>query len=233
MGLNFKKDLTKAQYAAVTHKHGPAMVASTVGSGKCVTADTLVPTNKGLIYIDQIPNYFQVGDQGNCSATVAGITTKGVKRQKTSHWFDMGTARTIEIQTDSGLQIRGTYEHPLLILQSSDGEFSFTQLNKIQVGDIVVTSLGTNLWGTTEIDPDLAYIMGLLIGDGSLSLKEGIFGSGGLCKNRMAAMFISVLIDRSKYHKVKKYLQLNGDLFMTHSPFRYVPSSILQSNRGF
>lgn len=39
MGLNFKKDLTKEQYAAVTHGESAAMVASTAGSGKtrCIT----------------------------------------------------------------------------------------------------------------------------------------------------------------------------------------------------
>jgi len=242
-------ELTKEQQAAVEHAGGPAFVISGPGGGKCVTANTLIPTSKGLIYIDKIPDHFDVTSDDECAAIVAASTEKGIQASTTSHWFDMGKSRTITVTTESGLSIQGTYEHPVQVVLEN-GDIVWKQLKEIKEGDIVTVSLGANLWGQQTLDSLTAYVLGLLIGDGTLSLRGGNFG---LCRNdvRMEKAFRKFLKKVYNYDKVKTYnknnsrsvthtvssvrikkdLEVRYGVPMTRSPFKYIPNPVLCSDK--
>lgn len=152
----------------------PVLALSSPGSGKCITGNSLVLTNKGMIRIDSIPERFQVNDN-ECNVNVISYGVNGERiPTKTSHWFDMGESQTRIIKTKSGYTIEGTLEHPLLIL-NDNGDLEYKQLRDISIGDYVPLSIGDNLWGDENIiSEDMAYFMGLLIADGCLSSRNGV-----------------------------------------------------------
>src|SRR5699024_6276563 len=99
--------------------------------GKCVRGDTLISTDKGLIKIEEIPEYFYVNPSTNESeAKIISYDTLGNKypSKKTSHWFNMGQSATKKITTNYGREIEGTPEHPLLVINRVSGELEYKKM---------------------------------------------------------------------------------------------------------
>ena len=148
------------------------------GSGKCVTGNTLLVTNKGVIPIDEVPKYFTVRED----SIVEGLdiisldpTTLEFTRAPASHWYQLGMQKTIGIKTDTGLGVEGTSEHPVVVLEA-DGNFIFKRLDEIKIGDWIVSGYNTHLFGRYTKIPNekIAYLMGVLVGDGCLTIRNRI-----------------------------------------------------------
>jgi ATP-dependent metalloprotease FtsH len=146
------------------------------GTGKCVTGDTKILTGKGPVAIDEIPKYFSV----NQDSTVDGLKVISLdpnnlsfKTTFASHWYDLGEQETYKINTDNGMAIEGTPEHPIVVVDKGSGNFIFRRLDEIAVSDWVVASYNTRLFGnyTKLPDPEAAYLLGVLTGDGCLTVK--------------------------------------------------------------
>ncbi|MBM3152514.1 MAG: hypothetical protein FJZ96_10000 [Chloroflexi bacterium] len=105
----------------------------------------------------------------------------------------------MRVRTRLGFEFEGTPEHRIWLRLPDETE-GWRSLEEIRPGDITAILPGTNLWGkTTEIKfsrpaahgsqksyslpdrllPDLAYIMGLLVGDGTLTYTNYITLSTG------------------------------------------------------
>ena len=142
------------------------------GSGKCITGDSLVITNKGIMPICDIPRHFYVdpGTYEVAGLRVQSVTIEGQTVQPTvSHWWDVGESDTYRIKTEVGLEIEGTPEHPLLVVMP-DGTFQWKSLEDLQVGDWLPVKRGDGVFGyDATLDEETAYIFGLLIGDGNLT----------------------------------------------------------------
>ncbi len=148
------------------------------GCGKCITGDSLVLTNKGLIKIEDIPKYYFVDKKNNVSGAKVvsfNLPKKKNQLQTASHWYNLGLQSTIKIETQLGQSIEGTSEHPIIILNKS-GDFQFKRLDQAQEGDYVVVRYNTQQFGRDHTIPDqeTAYLLGLLIGDGGLTIKGRI-----------------------------------------------------------
>jgi cell division protease FtsH len=152
------------------------------GTGKCVTGDTLIQTSKGLIAIDEIPKYFSI----NPDNTVDGLTivtldqkTGSLKLSLASHWYDLGKQNTVSIKTESGMKLEGTPEHPIITVDKETGHFIFKQLGDIKKDEWCVIGSNTNIFGSYTKVPsvDVAYLLGVLTGDGCLTIKDKIIFS--------------------------------------------------------
>ncbi len=149
------------------------LLVGPAGTGKCVTGDTYIWTNKGLMEIKDVPKYYFVDDKNN-KAYGAGLTSFNIEnvtpeKQYASHWFDLGHQKTYQIRTDQGFSLEGTPEHPVVVM-SDDGRLRFKQLSKIQPGDYLAIQFGQRAFGNSGLmDADTAYLLGLLTGDGNLS----------------------------------------------------------------
>ena len=143
------------------------------GVGKCVTGDTIVWTNKGLMEIREIPRYYFIDPKSHQAygAGVAGFDTEKILsvNEFASHWYDLGEQKTIKIRLDQGFCLEGTREHPVVVMDC-DGNLRFRQLDQIKQGDYVAVQFGREMFGNLQIvDKDTAYLMGILTGDGNMS----------------------------------------------------------------
>ncbi|MDC1205389.1 ATP-dependent zinc metalloprotease FtsH [Candidatus Pacebacteria bacterium] len=154
------------------------MMMGAPGTGKCITGDTILLTNKGTVAIGDVPKYFTVRDDD----TVEGLDIVSVdpktlefERLPASHWYALGEQETKIVHTDVGATIEGTHEHPVVVM-NEDGQMEFKRLDAVSKDEYVVMSSGTHMYGsyTSVPDSEAAYLLGLLVGDGCLTIKDRI-----------------------------------------------------------
>src|SRR5437660_5565666 len=156
---------------------------------KCVTGDTLVLTGQGLqtmedIYL-QLPHKPHDGEFVPFETTILGIYGP----EKASKFYCGGFQPIYEVETNLGYTIRGTANHPLLTLQPG-GELTWTKIGELQPGSYVALARGSRVFGQSAtlpesfyplprqprtITPELAYWLGLLTAEGSVTPYETWF----------------------------------------------------------
>jgi len=101
------------------------------GVGKCVTGDTLVLTDEGLLPLAEvIPDGLADDACAPVETRVYGLN--GL--EAASHAYRGGLSRTLRIATRQGFTIEGTPEHPLVGLTEA-GELAFRRLDELKPGD--------------------------------------------------------------------------------------------------
>ena len=177
--------VTEARTSDIVFASGPA------GTGKCVAADTLVLTERGLRPIETLASGTVPGDQPPLALAVSGID--GL--EQTSHFYDGGTADTLRVRTRLGYSVEVTPEHPLLVLSES-GALTWRRADELAPGDVLALQRGQHLFGDEDevgfayaptspmsrarplscdrLDPDLGYFLGLVVGDGSLTAPRTV-----------------------------------------------------------
>ncbi|MEK7163822.1 MAG: ATP-dependent metallopeptidase FtsH/Yme1/Tma family protein [Patescibacteria group bacterium] len=170
--VDFLKNPAKYKAVGARTPKGVLLVGPS-GVGKCVTGDTIVWTNKGLMEIREIPRYYFVDQRSHKvhGAGVAGLDTDKMvsTREFASHWYNLGEQNTIKLRLDQGYSLEGTPEHPVIVM-GGDGKLRFRKLSDIQNGDYVAIQYGQKMFGDLNlVDMDTAYLLGLLTGDGNMS----------------------------------------------------------------
>ena len=164
--------------------------------GKCVVGDTLLLTVHGLRPIA----HFAHPDQADDAFRPLALTLDGPNGAVvTSHFYTGGEQETIRIRTRTGFELEGTPEHRIWV-RDADGREQWRRLGELQEDDYAIIRYGNELWGSTvrlnlpedeldwrakryslpqELNPDLAYLFGLLVGDGTLTYRESFLLSTG------------------------------------------------------
>jgi DNA mismatch repair protein MutS len=157
-------------------------------AGKCLAENTLVSTDRGLLPIGSLrPAETRADTFAETKALVHGLEG----RTLTSHFYDGGRASVLRVRTRLGYEIVGTHDHRLWA-RRTDGMEGWVRLADLTLEDFVALKPGVELWGTlTDLDnipfchvrgakryrlpkrltPDLAYLLGLLVGDGNTTVK--------------------------------------------------------------
>lgn len=109
-------------------------------SKTCVAGDSLVETNKGLLYVDEIAASSECLENG--SAVVKDLTTKNHLGRDAMIGFvsDQGVKCVYRVTMKSGLSIKTTIDHKFILLNDEDGLEAWAELRDINVGDRIKLS---------------------------------------------------------------------------------------------
>nr|BAL53207.1 ribonucleoside-diphosphate reductase alpha chain [uncultured Chloroflexota bacterium] len=175
------------EIVAGIRQHGIRNAAqTTIAPTGCVVPGTLISTDRGLLPIETLGNIH--GDQWQ--EVQLQVSSEGGERTAT-HFYINGQAHTLRVTTRRGYAIQGTDGHRIRVLVN--GELVWKRLDELKPGmKVPLQSPGligaprtVNLDTTLETDfhaspvtlpevmtPELAYLIGLFMGDGSLKERS-------------------------------------------------------------
>ena len=141
-----------------------------VGDYKCSVLDTLILMADGS---SKEARHIQVGDE-----IVAWDEEKGLVSSKVSWTADNGHQQTYIVKTVGGREVQVTGEHPFLIRDKAaragrSGTDVWVKAKDLQPGDRAQLAIGWDAPTETPFSYDDAYLMGALVGDGSIAPKAG------------------------------------------------------------
>jgi intein/homing endonuclease len=167
---------------------------------RCVVADTLVATSAGLVEIGSLAGTGKPIDNEweNCDLEVAQPRSE---IRHASLFYKGGKQDIVRIRTSRGFEIAGTPNHPVMVM-SEKGTHKWRALGDLRKGDQIVTRPGADVWPDScpsiaefaskaeeaaRLSPyskdvqlpsclneDFAYVLGVLVGDGSWTVKTGL-----------------------------------------------------------
>lgn len=162
--------------------------ASVIAPTGCLTGDTLITTDRGLVRLDELGDRY--GDRWQDLDLT--VSTDDGPRQATK-FFVNGEEPTRRIVTESGYRIQGTLAHRVKVVDETTGAWQWKRMADVAPGDLVPMQLRTlvgkarsvplpvldqayytgdqGLVVPEEVTPELAELVGYFMGDGSLHAK--------------------------------------------------------------
>ena len=142
----------------------------------CLTKDTLVLTNEGYKTIESIFKESGVNlDSSNKEHDIQyPLINRYGELEYTSKFFINGRQPVKEIKTNKGVNIKATYNHPMLVVE--DNEFKWKKVEDLKPKDLLVSRVGDNIFGSdnTIRTEEEAYVLGVVIADGYIGQKHVI-----------------------------------------------------------
>lgn len=155
----------------------------------CVTGDTLVSTDKGIYPIKDLEQ-FSINE--DIDIYVKGHSTQNYHASK---FFNSGSHKVITVKLLNGLEITGTYNHPIMVYER--GDFSWKLLSNLSNKDSVVLSKNfTNLFGKNNNLKE-AYVLGNYYSDETI--LEGLSQDVLNGSEEYLSVFFSNLFKKAKY----------------------------------
>lgn len=150
-------------------RHSFPMLIASRGASKCSPGHTKIWTENGVQTLKDL-----------CAVDIPHIKQRDFENLKIwgeNGWspldysFYNGVSKTKKIITKSGYEIEGTYNHPIRVI---DGEnIVWKNIEDIKIGDIVpINRKYSHNYKYNNLDSDVAYMIGALVGDGCYSVKS-------------------------------------------------------------
>jgi len=228
-------------------------------SGKCVTGETLIPTNKGLVRIDSLgdpngpehqPLQVSVAQESGCNS-------------RSAYFYNGGVKETKYIETFCGYRLEGTGNHRIKVI-TPECKVVWKYLDEINVGDMACINRTSQLWPieyldiskyhTDEnqpkyLDEKWGELLGLLAGDGhwtndkAISITVGEKAFEKYLMNTFRDLFGKVAyypdkrkvdVGRVSAHgtKIRKFFDNLGWTIECTTKTKQVPHSIMQSPKS-
>ncbi|HLL67598.1 MAG TPA: LAGLIDADG family homing endonuclease [Micromonosporaceae bacterium] len=162
--------------------------ASVLAPTGCLTADTMVTTDRGLVRLGELGDRY--GDRWQ-DADFSVSTDEGPRRA--TKFFINGEEPTRRVVTGGGYRIQGTLTHRIKVVDTASGEWVWRRMADVRPGDVVPLQLGTlvgeprtvplpvldQAYYTDDralrvpdaVNADLAELVGYFMGDGSVHAK--------------------------------------------------------------
>lgn len=212
----------------------------------CVTGDTLVLTDNGLIRIDELIK--QYGDISNVGlhplkSDINVWGNNGI--EYADQYFNSRESEIYRITTRTGMYVKTNNIHPLLTIDK-DGNYGDVQAQNLKVGDHLRVEIGTNVFGKNEIPVDDAYMLGGYIAEGWMNKQKrktgkvpvGIYISNTSPEFREIFLRNGFTIVQSNKNRLLNSNKIMIDKFIRYGvdPFRLcdsktVPSVIMGGSR--
>ena len=177
----------------------------------CVTGDTLVLTNKGILPINEISS------KKEAKINLEVLNYKG-SRKKASKFFNSGKHEIYELTTEQGYNLRGSFNHPVLCWEHDyfgKPSLQWKWLGDITKDDYVLINRNFSLFSNTN--PKLSkYIPSTNKREKKITLPSTM--------TRSLAFLFGALVSEGSFHQ-NKILFNNKDLIF----YNKVKDSILQN----
>ena len=142
------------------------LVGSRPKRGKCTSSfRTAILTNRGVLMPYEM---FDAKANQKVTCSDLELLDQHGQSRRASHWWNNGLSEVVDIETKQGTRLSVTPDHPVRVL-APNGCIAWRNAGDLRVGDYLVHRCGDRYWGDRDVDPDDAYIIGLLVGDGSIS----------------------------------------------------------------
>lgn len=172
MGIKPRDYQINAAEKAANVNRGIIRIAT--GGGKCVSKDSLMITSEGMLDYSELMDGINLKKEEACNYDIDVATILGNNgKDKSSMIYYDGFSDSIKIQTSFRYTITGTPNHKIQIL-NNNGNVVWKKVSQLEVGDYALVCPGTNMFGQEDMDNDEAYWYGMLMGDGSLTLKNRV-----------------------------------------------------------
>lgn len=149
--------------------HGLVQVYTGNGKGKCVSQDTWIVTENGLITVSEIIDRIGKPSPKTFKVIHLNLATHDGK-QCAEALYNGGVCETITVKTRFGYELTGTLNHPVLTL-TSEG-LKWQHFEQMPIGSYIAIARNYGLFGSTHRKDSKAYLAGLLLGDGHLVAKK-------------------------------------------------------------
>ena len=175
----------------------------------CISGDSLVCTDKGLVPIASM------SDKKEAELSERILSFDG-KQNRVTKFFNSGMRDTIEVETAQGYCIKGSLNHPLMCWSkgiAGKPKLEWKLLRDVRKGDVVVLQRGHSLFAKEafplqgfwkenkrytrtrlpkKMNPDLAFLLGALVSEGSFHQKKIIFNNSDMgYYNRVKSIIFS------------------------------------------
>lgn len=161
------------------------------GWGKCVSGDTYLYTDKGIIKIKELFDCEENGIEDYTGELSLRVVNKNHRQEKVTRGVYNGYKDTKKISTRHGYELECSHNHPILI-KKADGEIDFVLAKDLQVGDKILISMKNDVWNENKdvfiykkeirnhknlkisryITAEIAKIMGYVLGGGGLANRN-------------------------------------------------------------
>lgn len=217
------------------------VVGDDTGLGKCVSGDTLMRTNKGLVRIDSLMNHKDMTpDTFEPYRGTHKISIKG-KEHPIKNVYYGGVKPTKKITTTRGYQIIGSLIHPLLVLRNS--KHQWIEAQNLREGDYLCVDRSDQAFGErSSLSADFARFLGYYLAEGSLTNEYQVCVTQ--CPNANPEIqadiqrLFKVLFGAEVYGKEMRFgsRSVREDLARlgfgyTHSHDHVIPPCILEADR--
>jgi ribonucleotide reductase alpha subunit len=162
-----------------------SFVTGLIEQGGCLTPETLVFTEDGLLRLDEIVRHQHKGWREH---EMAIMTDEGERLSR--QVYNNGVADVLRVKTNVGIEITGTANHKVKVM--TDSGTAWRQLEELQRGDAILVKLGQHTGKVrslqkpeskhhnqdlvdlpTVLDEDLAFFLGYFAGDGFMTNRDG------------------------------------------------------------
>ena len=149
-------------------------------SGKCLTADTHVWTDRGLETVAEL--FARCGQAASCTSRVTPIRHRGVRVVNERGELEEVAALThnnrrpiLRLRLQSGREVKVTANHPLRVVNER-GFIVWREAGRIREGDVVVSALFGAIEASSGdgLSEDEAVLLGYLVAEGSLGYTSSI-----------------------------------------------------------
>lgn len=113
--------------------------------GKCVSGDTKILTEKGLVSIESLNDNY---DYGFSKYKGPKLVLENGELVKPSHFYIEKPENLLEITLNNGMSIKGTANHPLWTL------YGWKNLDSLNEGDLIPLKIGQDTWAKDFINLD-------------------------------------------------------------------------------
>ncbi|MCI0461298.1 MAG: AAA family ATPase [Gemmataceae bacterium] len=162
MGLTLAPTQRDAIAQAATRK--VLVITGGPGTGKCVTGNSLVLSRVGIRPLQD--HWGGEPQRDTYREHVVPVVAKN-RITATSHVYCGGKRKTVRVRTHCGMELEGTPNHRVWAMTETGP--GWVRLDRLVKGSYVAIRRGDEVWGSGGPPSDLAYVLGVISGDGSQS----------------------------------------------------------------